>query len=153
MKAHMKHWSKQRKLNLKAWSYSFVFVWSHLEGTLTVVTSEARFVVHLVVSSELFHPIHFLFTCCALLGSACKWCHLKWRLKIPLGELNRGWRLSFFLVFFSFSKILWWVNLEIGSRSCSIVHWSILKDLNKRQIITMLAVCIHNGRFDDLIWG
>lgn len=96
MKAHMKHWSKQRKLNLKAWSYSFVFVWSHLEGTLTVVTSEARFVVHLVVSSELFHPIHFLFTCCALLGSACKWCHLK----IPLGELNRGWRLSFFLVFF-----------------------------------------------------
>lgn len=74
------HSSKQRKLTLKTWSY----VWSYLEGSLAVVTSEARLVVYLVVSSELFYPIDFLFTYFTLLCSACKWCHclFKWRVQI-----------------------------------------------------------------------
>ena len=50
---------------------------NHLEGTLAVVTSEARLVVDLVISSKLFHPVDFLVTYFALLGSACKCCHLK----------------------------------------------------------------------------
>lgn len=66
---------KRQKTQLK--SMIFSYVWSHLEGTLAMLTFETRLVVDLVVSIELFHPINFFFTYYALLGSASKCCHLK----------------------------------------------------------------------------
>jgi len=44
----------------------------YLECALAMVASEARLVEHFVISSELFHPVDFLFTCITFLCSACK---------------------------------------------------------------------------------
>lgn len=77
-------------------------VWSNLEGTLAVVASETGFVIDLVVSSELIHQIHCLLTCFALLGSPCKWCHLK------LHNSEPHWmkRIPFFFLTFLYSQFL-----------------------------------------------